>query len=52
MTVWSGQTSRTISVRMLDDELDEGSETLRLKVWMAGPWPVHMANPTATGTIV
>ena len=52
MTIWSGQTSRTISVRVLDDELDEGSETLRLKVWMAGPWPVHMANTIATGTIV
>ena len=52
LTFWSGQTRKTVSVRVLDDELDEGPERLRLRVWMAGPWPVHLANPVATGTIV
>ena len=52
LTIWSGETRKTVSVPVLDDELDEGPETMKLKVWLAGPWPVHLANPTATGTIV
>ncbi len=52
LTFWSGQTRKTVSVRVLDDELDEGPETLKLKVTVMGGWPVTLANPTATGTIV
>ena len=51
LTFWSGQTRKTVSVRVLDDELDEGPETLKLKVTVMGGWPVTLANPTATGTI-
>ncbi len=49
---WSGQTRKTVSVRVLDDELDEGPETMKLKVSVMGGWPLTLANPTATGTIV
>ena len=52
LTLWSGQTRKTVSVPVLDDELAEGPETLKLKVWIARGWPVHLANPVATGTIV
>ena len=52
LTFWSGQTRKTVSVRVLDDELDEGPETMKLKVSVMGGWPLTVANPTATGTIV
>ncbi len=39
-------------MRVLDDELDEGPETTKLKVSVMGGWPLTLANPTATGTIV
>ena len=52
LTFWSGQTRKTVAVPVLDDELAEGPETLKLKVWIARGWPVHLANPVATGTIV
>ena len=46
-----GQTEKTISVRVLDDELDEGSETLTMTVWNWSPQYMSVADPTATGTI-
>ena len=52
LSFWSGQTRKTVSVRVLDDELDEGPETMKLKVAVMGGWPLTLANPTATGTIV
>ncbi len=47
----SGQTEKTISVRVLDDELDEGSETLTMTVWNWSPQYMSVADPTGTGTI-
>ena len=52
LSFWSGQTRKTVSVRVLDDELDEGPETMKLKVSVMGGWPLTVANRTATGTIV
>ena len=52
LTFWSGQTRKTVSVRVLDDELDEGPETMKLKVSVMSGWPLTLANRTATGTIV
>ena len=52
LTFWSGQTRKTVSVRVLDDELDEGPETMKLKVSVMSGWPLTLASPTATGTIV
>ena len=52
LTIWSGQTTRTVSVRVLDDELDEGPETMRLEAALMRPWTVRLVNATATGTIV
>ena len=51
LTFSPGQTEKPVSVPVLDDELDEGSETLTLT--LSNPSPLHMsvANPTATGTI-
>ena len=46
-----GQTEKTISVRVLDDELDEGSETLTMTVWNWSPQYMSVADPTGTGTI-
>ena len=46
-----GQTEKTISVRVLDDELDEGSETLTMTVWNWSPQYMSAADPTGTGTI-
>ncbi len=45
------QTEKTVSVPVLDDELDEGSETLTLTVWNLSPLHMSVADPTATGTI-
>ena len=38
-------------MQVLDDELDEGSETLTLTVWNLSPLHMSVADPTATGTI-
>ena len=46
-----GQTEKTISVRVLDDELDEGSETLTMTVWNWSPQYMSVADPIGTGTI-
>ena len=52
LTIWSGQTTRTVSVRVLDDELDEGPETMKLEATLMRPWTVRLVNANATGTIV
>ncbi len=53
LTFRPGQTEKTISVPVLDDELDEGPETMKLKVSVTSGWPLTLAtNTTATGTIV
>ena len=46
-----GQTEKTVSVPVLDDELDEGSETLTMTVWNLSPLQMSVADPIATGTI-
>ena len=46
-----GQTEKTVSVPVLDDELDEGSETLTLTVWNLSPLHMSVADPIGTGTI-
>ena len=52
LTFRPSQTEKTISVPVLDDELDEGSETLMLTVRNLSPSQMSVADPTATGTIV
>ena len=47
-----GQTEKTVTVPVLDDELDEGSETLTLTVWNMSPQHMSVADPIGTGTIV
>ena len=44
-----GQTSRTVSVRVLDDAHDEGAETMTLR--LSAPYRAEIADGTATGTI-
>ena len=51
LTFSAGQTSQRVSVPVLDDELDEGSETLTLTLWNLSPLQMSVADPTATGTI-
>ena len=46
-----GQTEKTVTVPVLDDELDEGSETLTLTVWNRSPQHMSVADPIGTGTI-
>ena len=45
------ETSKTISVPVLDDAVDEGSETLTLTLSNPNPNTVGLADATATGTI-
>ena len=45
------ETSKTVSVPVLDDVHDEGSETLTLTLSNPNPGNVRLANDTATGTI-
>ncbi len=51
LTFRPGQTEKTVSVPVLDDEQDEGSETLTLTVRNLSPLQMSVADPTATGTI-
>ena len=46
----SGETQKTVSVRVLNDAHDEGSETLTLT--LSRPFGAELADGTATGTIV
>ena len=48
------ETSKTVSVPVLDDDIDESSETLTLTLTLTDPSPseyVRIADGTATGTI-
>ena len=51
LTLASGETSKTVSVMVLDDILDEGNETLTLTLSDPSPGTVKLADATATGTI-
>jgi len=51
LTFEPGQTSGTVSVAVLDDDLDEGSETLTLTLSYPNPSSVRLADAEATGTI-
>ena len=51
LTFEPGQTSGTVSVAVLDDDLDEGSETLTLTLSHPNPSSVRLADAEATGTI-
>ena len=45
------ETSKTVSVPVLDDAVDEGSETMSLTLSNPSPSSVRLANARATGTI-
>ena len=51
LTFAAGETSKTVAVPVLDDELDEGSETLTLTLSNPAPTRVKLADAEATGTI-
>ena len=51
LTFAAGETSKTVSVPVLDDAHDEGSETLTLTLSNVSPSAVKLADATATGTI-
>ena len=51
LTFTPGQTSQTVSVPVLDDTHDEGSETLTLRLRNAVPARVRLADAQATGTV-
>ena len=49
LTFAPGETARTVSVTVLDDSHDEGSETLTLR--LSNPSGAYLADGVATGTI-
>ena len=51
LTFAAGDISKTVSVTVLDDALDEGSETLMLTLSNPNPSSVRLADGEATGTI-
>ena len=51
LTFAAGDTSKTVSVPVLDDEHDEGSETMTLRLQSPNPARVKLADAEATGTI-
>ena len=51
LTFAAGDTSKTVSVPVLDDEHDEGSETMTLRLSSPSPARVKLADAEATGTI-
>ena len=51
LTFAAGDTSRTVSVPVLDDEHDEASETMTLRLSSPSPARVKLADAEATGTI-
>ena len=50
LTFAAGETDKTVSVPVLDDAHDEGSETLTLV--LSNPSGAYLADGTATGTII
>ena len=51
LTFAAQETSKTVSVPVLDDEHDEGSETLTFRLQSPAPARVKLADAEATGTI-
>ena len=51
LTFTAGDTSQTVSVPVLDDSHDEGSETMTLRLQHPSPTRVKLADAEATGTI-
>ena len=51
LTFAAGETSKTVSVPVLDDEYDEGSETMTLRLRNPSPARVKLSDGEATGTI-
>ena len=51
LTFAAGETSKTVSVAVLDDEHDEGSETMTLSLRNPSPARVKLSDAEATGTI-
>ena len=51
LTFAAGETLKTVSVPVLDDEHDEGSETMTLTLSNPSPARVKLADAEATGTI-
>ena len=51
LTFAVGDTSKTVSVPVLDDGIDEGSETMTLRLQSPSPTRVKLADAEATGTI-
>ena len=51
LTFTPGQTSQTVSVPVLEDSHDEGSETLTLRLRNPAPTHVRLADAQATGTV-
>ena len=51
LTFSAKETSKTIEVEVLDDDIDEGSETLTLTLTLTNPVGARIADGTATGTI-
>ena len=51
LTFAAGETAKTVSVTVLDDAHDEGSETLTLTLSNPAPSAVKIADGEATGTI-
>ena len=51
LTFAAGETEKTVSVTVLDDAVDEGSETMTLTLSNASGAGARLADATATGTI-
>ena len=51
LTFLPGETAKTVSVPVIDDDIDEGSETLTLTLSNASGGNAYIADGTATGTI-
>ena len=51
LTFAVGDTSKTVAVPVLDDGIDEGSETMILRLQSPSPTRVKLADAEATGTI-
>ena len=51
LTFAAGETAKTVSVPVLNDAHDEGSETLTLTLTLSNPSGAYLEDGTATGTI-